>query len=371
MDHLKLQEDPESSCRTLAHFLATAQHAIHPTSREMILRDICWRAGEIDPLERAVVFAETCHSVLPANIQMDFPREKLRFADFDILRRERQEHRDVGIVTIIGKELSAVLTALGRAPDAQPDEQSGEFPYWNADIPRSSMSPLKAVVTMVGEARNVPCAIAVERLLNDFNMDAIVLIGIAAGPRSKTKLGDVVCADQVHDYEELRLEVVKWFGLPTVFRRSLPRPKYISPRKAVRIALERMQVIRFERLFAEALTRTPTALLPANYKKDRLPEIHDGTIAAGEKLIADGSLERMLRLDQRIRALDMEDSGFAQVAEFKHIPWCVFRGISDHADPHKENGWQFVAALAAACAALTFLKTAWVPPSPNAVRPQI
>ena len=42
-------------------------------------------------------------------------------------------------------------------------------------------------------------------------MDALVLVGIAAGPRGKVTLGDVVYADQVYDYEEHGLEVVRWW----------------------------------------------------------------------------------------------------------------------------------------------------------------
>jgi len=365
MDHLQFEEQTDCSCRALSYFLSDINHAKDPMMREMILRDLCWRVGDLETLERAIVLAETCHSILPDQLRSAFSKEKLKFSEFSLLRRSKKEHRDIGIVTVIGKELEAVLTSLGRAPDDNPDEHSGEFSYWNADINRQARRPLKVVVTMIGEPRNVPCAIALERLLNDFDLDAVIMIGIAAGPRSKTKLGDVVYADQVHDYEEYRLELVRWFGWPTLLKRKLHRPKYISTRKVVKDALERMSENRFERFFTETLTRIPENKLPTGYKRDTKPEIHDGTIAAGEKLIADGSVEKMLRFDQRIRAVDMEDSGFAQVADFKMLPWCIFRGISDYADPHKEKGWQFVAALAAACAAVSFLKTTWESPIQN------
>lgn len=143
-----------------------------------------------------------------------------------------------------------------------------------------------------------------------------------------------------------------------------PRPKFVAPPKSIKVALERLNKTHCHSLFGVSLERVGRDFLPANFSKVSRPDIHDGTIVAGEKLIADGSLERMLRkVDERIRAGDMEDSGFAQVAEFKKIPWSIFRGISDYGDPRKENGWQFVAALGAACAAISFLQTAWSPPS--------
>jgi nucleoside phosphorylase len=98
--------------------------------------------------------------------------------------------------------------------------------------------------------------------------------------------------------------------------------------------------------------------LPKEWRQKN-PSIHDGTIAAGEKLIADGSLKRWYRIDQEVRAGAMEDSGFAQAAEANHVAWCIFRGISDYGDPTKGKEWQFACALAAAAAGITFLRELW------------
>ena len=109
--------------------------------------------------------------------------------------------------------------------------------------------------------------------------------------------------------------------------------------------------------------------LPGEYAQDFVPSLHNrATIAAGEKLFADGSLRRMCKsADQRIRAGDQEDSGFAQAAGSKTINWCIFRGICDYGDPGKGKHWQRIAALAAASAAVTFLKTVWRPTLPPQV----
>lgn len=378
MGHLQNQEATEYSCRALIYYLSKLDPEVSPAEREMLLRDLCWRAGHMEPLERAIVLTEAFYGFLPNEIRKSFPEASLKFSEFEQLRYKKRKRLDVGIVTVIGKELAALLTALGKHPDDRADVQIEGFSYWFAEISRQIGPPLKVVITMVGEARNVPCAIAVDRLLSDFEIDIIALTGIAAGPRSKTDLGDVVYAEQVYDYEEYRLELVKWFGIPTWIRKALARPKHIPTQKVIKIALERMNLQPFEKLFKESLTRTSTDMLPKDYmkkyiigrEKPKMPKIHDGTIVAGEKLIADGSLEKMrIMIDERIRAADMEDSGFSQAADIKGIPWCVFRGISDHADPHKENGWQFVAALAAACAALTFFKTSW--DLPTALRPLV
>jgi nucleoside phosphorylase len=344
------------------HFLSRPGQIPNDIVRSIVLRDLCWRLPHLDTLERVLVIAEAFPCILPEEVKDVFIKATANLSDFDVLRRARKEHKDVGIVTVIGKELQAVLTALGRSLDAPPDERSGEFSYWIADIVRPAGRPLKIVVTMVAEARNVPCAIAVEHMLSDYDIDALVLVGIAAGPSEKVMLGDVVYADQVYDYEEHRLEVLKWWGLTTWFRRQRPRPKYISTRKVVKIALERMNEPRFTRFFDKIVKGVAHDLLPGSYGNAHSPKVHDGTIAAGEKLIADGTANRMRRLDERIRAVAMEDSGFAQAAELAKLPWCIFRGISDYGDPRKANGWQFVSALGAACAAVIFLSFSWEPP---------
>jgi nucleoside phosphorylase len=84
-------------------------------------------------------------------------------------------------------------------------------------------------------------------------------------------------------------------------------------------------------------------------------------MAAGERLIADGSLAEMRTWDGRILAGDQEDSGFAQACDFNKTAWCVFRGISDHGDPLKNKNWHFAAALTAAATAYAFIEQAYRP----------
>lgn len=365
---LKLQEDGASSCRAIAHFIRELHFPTeYVEGRNLVLRDLCSRVAAIDNLERAVILANAFQSILPETIRKTFGRTQLRLEELRTLRREKKERKDVGIVTILGEELRAVLAALGRPQDAPPDEKSGEFSYWIANIPQGGREPITCVIMLVGEARNVPCAIAVEHLLNDYTLSSLILVGIAAGPEGVVRLGDVVYADQVYDYEEYRLEVATIWKMATPFRIKRPRPKIISTTKQTKLALERLEYRKFVALFAESIRQVPPDLLPPQYSDFQVPKLHDGTIAAGEKLIADGSLKHMRRrVDERIRAGDMEDSGFAQVADFKKIPWCIFRGISDYGDPRKKNGWQFLAGFAAACAALAFLKSTWdVRPAPD------
>ncbi len=364
MNVTNIEESADDACRTLAHFLLKNENFSNEKIRNLILRDLCWRIPDTDPLERAIILAGLFSRLLPLNIKSIFHQDCFGNNEQFIIREYKRKRVDIGIITVIKNELHAVLTALGRNPEDKPDHRKGAFSYWHAIIERESAPPLSIVVTFVGEARNVPCAICSESLLENYSVEALILIGIAAGPKSKVKLGDVVIADQIYDYEEQRLEVKKILFFKTNITLARQRPKFIATKKVIKSDLKRINDKKFLKQFNETLKIINPDLLPKNYNRSQNPKIHDGTIAAGEKLFADGvSIENLRSTDERVRGASMEDSGFAQTAENKGLPWCVFRGISDYGDPYKSGDWQYIATISAVSAAITFLKTYWEPSS--------
>jgi nucleoside phosphorylase len=362
------KEDPVDSCRSIAHFLGVYRGS-DPESiakRALLLKDLLWRISCLDATEKATVMSESWYNLLPNEIRNQFPPESLGIEDlYRNVRSGKKGKKDVGIVTIIEPELRAVLLALYHEKPDKADAVSGPFRYWYGEIRRAYSRPLSAVITMVGEPRNVPCAIAVEHLLNDFELDLLVMVGIAAGtPKEKVNLGDVVCAERVYDYEHVRLELSK---LRTAAQRKsirMPRPQFWEVKKEIKIALELCNEKKLQERFLELVDHADTNELPKEIaERNFKPALHKGTIAAGEKLFADRSLRKMYRfVDQRIRAGDQEDSGFAQVAEIKELPWCIFRGICDYGDPIKNDKWHFASSLSAAAASITFLRSAWNKP---------
>ncbi len=79
----------------------------------------------------------------------------------------------------------------------------------------------------------------------------------------------------------------------------------------------------------------------------RLPEIHCGLIASGDRVIKSAAKRNLAaQAIGDILCFEMEAAGIA--TEFSSI---VIRGISDYADSHKNDGWhRYAAAAAAACA---------------------
>ena len=359
--HNVVRSRDEGDCRSIAYFLRKYSHndGNQHLVRTMMLKDFCARVKRLPPAERLAAMAECWYGLLPQESRDEFGREGVGLVEINDLLALKKEKRHVGIVTVKECELRAVLATLGKNMPLHEDRASGAFRYWFGELVQNDGAKLSLVVTCVGEPRNVPCAIAVEHLVNDFALDLLMCVGIAAGPKDKVKLGDVVCADRVYDYEHVRLELHKLFGLFKL-RKSAPRPLYSEVHKSIKLAAQIYEKKSMDNLLAQVLPKTDRERLPVGFPNTFAPGFHKGTIAAGEKLIADGSLRKMYRkVDQNIRAGDQEDSGFAQVAVLKEIRWCVFRGICDYADPNKGDNWQYVAALAASCAAMSFLQTVW------------
>jgi nucleoside phosphorylase len=77
----------------------------------------------------------------------------------------------------------------------------------------------------------------------------------------------------------------------------------------------------------------------------------------GEKVLVDDGLAKMSEdVSRRIYAVDMESYGFAAACEHRHKPWIVFRGISDYADPKKDDSAHIPASVLAAVTARLFLR---------------
>lgn len=357
---LPLEEEGYESCLAITHFLEVYED--DQIIRETVLKDLCWRVSNLNQFDRYIVLAQAFQKLLPSSLKEEFPKEILDCDKAIELARNEKEFKDVGIVAVIGVELNAVLRALGIDNEKGADQQYGGYSYWFAELERPNHKPLKVVVTLVAEPLNVPCAIAVGHLLSYFNVDLLMLIGTGAGVEGKVKLGDVVCADRIFYFEYARLEIKKkYFGLKkSVIIR--PRPQYENVKTEVLTALELNKEKKMQELFNRLIQDVNSDELPKEPNNE--PELHKGTIAVGEKLMADGSLKKMYDdVDEKIRAGAMEDCGFAKVAESKGIQWCIFRGINDYGDTDKDEGnrdeWQLASALAASAAGISFLKSVW------------
>lgn len=349
-------EDPVDSCRAICWFLAKAEGTSKAPIRESLLSDLLWKARDLPKGVRNACIAPGLFGCLPTPL-----RTGAHTNGYEEFVEPSHSHRkrvaDVGLVTILGAELDAALLGLGLGRGN--DQSFDGHRYWLGEVDRVDRRPLSIVLSRAERPRNVPMAIHVAHLLSQFQVDLLMVIGIAAGPEEYVNLGDVVVSLAVYDYEHVRSEIRN--GKP----HEGPRPWWQEVTQEVRRDVNevREQYSRtvhdlVRRLGDDAVNRGVIQQL-----RNRTPKIHAATIAAGERLFADGSLAAMCRYDQEIRAGDQEDSGFAQASQFYKKPWVCVRGIADFGDPDKDKTWHEEASIAAAATGLVFLRNAYRSPA--------
>lgn len=341
-----IHERPETSVKSIGVHLE--KPSLDDRMRLLMLQDFCSKASELTPTAYYLHLSKVLKTFAPKTAQ------DLLATAMNRTTQSPSKIADVGIVTIIPEELNAVKIALAIDPDDEADHYSNGLRFWERVLTQPKTGhEIRVVVTMVGEARTVPCAVSCSRFFRVYDVGCCLLVGIAAGLKSKVGLGHVIVSDAVLDYEGQRLDATG----------PKKRPQAYEPELRVRRDFQYFSSSKLEwqKAFAAGCKhlkkqkrRMPT--LSRSWK----PDFDSGVIVAGEKLIDDGSLPEMReQFHDKVRAGEMEGSGFARACIEYGIPWLVFRGISDFGD---ESGtrtrklWKATAALSAGTAATVFLK---------------
>ena len=346
------KESPIDACRSILRFMreAEGEGILKPEIREGLLEDLCAKCGQVGTTLRATFLAEGLYHSASERLRDLYDFNLFDSAKLAELPSHIRTYANIGFVTVIRAEHKALLYTLGRNSNDQDFISHEQFRYWSGSIRRSDSSLLSYVLTMVGEPRNVPCALAVQSLLSHYSVDLLVLVGIAAGPHKKVDLGDAIGIDAVYDYEHVRAEICGGESI------EKPRPEWLRIEPKMRNDLAYFDGEGTNSNFKRLVGSVPADWIPPDVTRASLsPKYAKGTAAAGERLFADGYMDKMWQYDERIRAGDMEDSGFAQAASFYKVPWVIFRGIADFGDPHKDSKWHLIASLSASSAALAFL----------------
>ncbi len=262
-----------------------------------------------------------------------------------------RETADVAFIAVTADELVALKTAFGIPLDKEEDDRARGMRFWEVELPVSTQrEPIDVLVTMIGAARTLECAAGMSTLFRRYTVGLCVLVGMAAGLKTKTKIGDVVVAyPGVLDYEGMRRESDGDKKRPDFYKLDLMVRKDLDNFKP--------ELAGWHKRFKKALKGLRSAnLAPAACEKWS-PSFHKGIVLAGEILIADGSLPEMqAEYSERVRAAEQEGSGFARMCEENAIPWLVFRGVADYGDPKKKGDFQSAATLAAMTCAVLFIQ---------------
>lgn len=181
------------------------------------------------------------------------------------------------------------------------------------DILESRTGLGRVGLTCINRMGNVSSGIVATKLLEIFDLDVVVNIGLAAGVNlEKQQLGDVVIADKIRYYETGKLRSK---GLDLA-------PEYSDLRSSA---------------LSEIQKATPTQW-PLGASIGGAPrQVHIGTIASGEKVISNANfVSALVNQDRTIVGIEMEGYGIASALFGRKEKFLLIRGICDFAD-HEKN----------------------------------
>lgn len=262
---------------------------------------------------------------------------------------------DIGVITVIPTEIKALLSTFNTNEKFKYQKQ-GNSNYLKIELPsRKANRKVLIVISFLNKgAGNTESAITTTRFLSDWYPKIMFLVGISAGIRGKTKIGDVIFPNKVHclttkvykkgEYN-LREEGYSWSD----FISGLMKINQIS-------STEFTSVCSTELAFEISSALKSARTLDISGKDfDGNINILDGSILSDNTLIRDPSYFNGIKekLDEKCRGADMESAGFVRacLVERSDFPWLILRGVSDFGDSDKSDVFQSLAAKSA-CIAL-------------------
>lgn len=268
---------------------------------------------------------------------------------------------DVAILTVIPPELDAMRLGLGLDPDKDRYKGPTGTVFLEGSVrSKRSGGNVRVVLACVGGPGNPGTSAATSELLNRYRPKIMLLVGIAAGTRGKTRIGDVVFSERVVTYEPAALVQEEDGARTTEPRHDTDRTPHTVRQDVMHYTPNGSRIAdKFQRLggvFPKA---------PHNQAKDweknvaSAIRVHKSvTIASGEKLLRDPDklLELRRQVHGKIEALEMEAAGLVEACERANVPWLVIRGISDFGDKFKDDAFHGFASKTAAAVLVDFLE---------------
>ena len=340
MEKLQFQENAEISCRSLVYLI---KNETRVAQKKVYYRDLQTKSEFLSSDVRKALFAQILSSYLPEHSEniVDMFKKETSF---------KKKAVDILIITIKQPELIGTQVAFNIDPLSKEDLDIDGLRIWEKTIESDTEGQLKIAMTMIGTAGNVSCSAACSKLFSNIESKLCILVGICAGLKNKVKIGDVVAAEMILDYESGRRTKDKFEKRPNPYRldhiieRSLG---YFNP-----------DLRKWKENFFIKIKELKRHVQIIKLREKWIPNYDTGIILSGEKLIVDGSLPEMREeYHEKVRGAEMEGSGFASICKEHTMPWLIFRGVSDYGDPGKRttDKWQPVASLAAAIVAHNYL----------------
>jgi adenosylhomocysteine nucleosidase len=188
--------------------------------------------------------------------------------------------------------------------------------------PRSFLSAQYEDVELVLVAARigkVAAAVTTSILIHEYKVDAVLFTGVAGAAAPEVKIGDLVIADELVQYDIDLKGVMGYqrFDIPLLNAREMkcdPRLVAIA-REAAKVAINAPEYRSGVGMFTQGV-----------------PSVHFDTIASGDTFICDiAERDALYQAIPRLKCVEMEGAAVSQVCMEHDIPFVVGRIISDEA----------------------------------------
>lgn len=217
--------------------------------------------------------------------------------------------KKLGIMTAMEEEFSLIAHAFG----ATDSRVVGPRTFLSA---RYNNLDLALVSARVGK---VAAAVTTSVLIQEYLVDAILVVGVAGAAAPTVRIGDIVVADRLvqHDIDLKGVMGYERFDIPLLNVREMPCCENL-------VALAERAA---ERAIGSDAYREGVAVFC-----EAAPRRHVGMIASGDQFICD-SREKgaLLEALPSLMCVEMEGAAVAQVCVEHAVPFVVSRIISDSA----------------------------------------
>jgi len=215
----------------------------------------------------------------------------------------------LGIMAAMEEEFRLIAQAL----DCVASRSVGPRTFYSG---RSEELDLTLAVARVGK---VASAVTTSILIHEFDVDAVLFVGVAGATDSRVKVGDVVVADRLvqHDIDLKGVLGYQRFDIPLLDVREM------------RCSTELVDVAR---------RAAQNTIISEEYRAGMRgftqsePTLHVGMIGSGDQFICDATERDGLRdALPGLACVEMEGAAVAQVCVEHGVPFVVTRIISDAA----------------------------------------
>lgn len=293
-------------------------------------------------------------------------------------QREKM-HPNIGIVTALGMEYTAVKTMLTNPSEIPVSGKGAGRRYCKAKVSAFGGGMHNVVLSLASMGNN-KAAIRASQMLEHFpSIQSIIMVGIAGGiPNPKkvedhVRLGDICVSNEKgvvqydFDKESKSFTEIRHSPVPPSAR-LLEAAKYLEANELSgerpwdELIMRGIRSLRWKRppkkrdkLFDHDDQQVAHPVDPR--RSGAKPRVFFGPIASANKLLKNPQKRDQLKDEFSTRAVEMEASGIADATWTYQKGYLVVRGICDYCDAHKNDEWQNYAAIVAAAYATVLIQS--------------